>query len=59
MAVAAVALSSNRLTSSTVARCCYQMVTLATGEDVMSPEPVATDSHNNNAGFGDITDESL
>jgi hypothetical protein len=37
---------------STVARRCYQMITLATDEDVMSPE--SSDKQ-----FGDITEELL
>jgi hypothetical protein len=43
----------------TVARRCYQMVTVATGEDVMSPKPIATKGHSSDGRFGDITEESL
>jgi hypothetical protein len=44
--------------TSTVAHRCYQMVTVATGEDVMSSKPIATESHNSDGWFGDITEES-
>jgi hypothetical protein len=43
--------------TSTVARRCYQMATIATGEDMMSPKIVATKGHNNDGRFDDITDE--
>jgi hypothetical protein len=44
---------------STVTHSCYQMVTIATGEDMISPKAVATERHSSNGRFGDITDESL
>jgi hypothetical protein len=44
---------------STVARCCYQMVTVAMGDDVMSPKTVTTEGHNSDDRFSDITKESL
>jgi hypothetical protein len=44
---------------SKVARRCYQMVTLAMGADVMSPELVATEGHSSDRQFGDITEELL
>jgi hypothetical protein len=43
----------------TVARCCYRIVTVAMGEDVMSAKTVATEGHNSDGRFGDITDESM
>jgi hypothetical protein len=58
MAIADVALSWAHVTS-TVARDCYQMITIATGEDMMSLKIVATEVHNSDGRFGDITDESL
>jgi hypothetical protein len=45
--------------TSTVARRCYQMVTIAMGEDVMSSEPVATEGHSSDGWFNDIIEESL
>jgi hypothetical protein len=33
------------------------MVTVAMSEDVMSPEPVATEGHSSDGRFGDITEE--
>jgi hypothetical protein len=45
--------------TSTVARDCYQMVTIATDEDMMSLRTVATEVHNNDRRFGDITDKPL
>jgi hypothetical protein len=45
--------------TSTVAHRCHQMVTVAMGEDVMSPTTVATNDHNSDGRFGDITEESL
>jgi hypothetical protein len=33
------------------------MVTLATGEDVMSPKTVVTEDHNSNGQYSDITEE--
>jgi hypothetical protein len=44
---------------STVARRCYEMVTVATGEDVMSPKTIATEVHNRDGQFGNITEEPL
>jgi hypothetical protein len=35
------------------------MVTVVTSEDVMSPEPIATEGHNSDGRFGDITEEPL
>jgi hypothetical protein len=35
------------------------MVTVATGEDVMSPKTIATEGHNSDEQFSDIIDESL
>jgi hypothetical protein len=35
------------------------MKTVATGKDVMSPEPVATEGYNSDGLFGDITEEPL
>jgi hypothetical protein len=45
--------------TSTVARRYYQMVTVATVEDVMSPEPIVTEGHSSDGRFGDITKEAL
>jgi hypothetical protein len=45
--------------TSTVAHGCYQMVTIATGEDMISPKTVATEGHNSDGRFDDITDEPL
>jgi hypothetical protein len=45
--------------TSMVARGCYQMVTIATGEDMMSRKTVATEGHSSDGPFGDITDELL
>jgi hypothetical protein len=42
-----------------VARGCYQMVIIATGKDMMSPKTVATEGHNSDRRFDDITDEPL
>jgi hypothetical protein len=42
-----------------VARRCYQMVIVAMGEDVMSPEPTATKGHSNDGRFSDVTEEQL
>jgi hypothetical protein len=44
---------------STVAHCCYQMVTIAMGEDMISANTVAIEDHNSDGWFGDITDEPL
>jgi hypothetical protein len=41
--------------TSTVARGYYQMVTVATDEDVMSPKTVATEDHSSDGWFSDIT----
>jgi hypothetical protein len=35
------------------------MVTIATAEDMMLPKTVATEVHNSDEHFGDITDEPL
>jgi hypothetical protein len=35
------------------------MVTVAMGEDVMSPEPIATEGHSSDEWFSDITEEPL
>jgi hypothetical protein len=35
------------------------MVTVATGDDVMSPKTVATEGHSSDERFGDITEEPL
>jgi hypothetical protein len=45
--------------ASTVACRCYQMVTVATGEDEMSPKPVGTEGHSSDGRFSDITEEPL
>jgi hypothetical protein len=45
--------------TSMLARRCYQMITVATGDDVMSPKTVATKGHNIDGWFGDITKEAL
>jgi hypothetical protein len=37
----------------------YQMVTVATGKDVMSPNPVVTEDHNSDGRFGDIIEKPL
>jgi hypothetical protein len=34
------------------------MVTIATGEDMTSPKIIATEGHNNDEQFGDITDKN-
>jgi hypothetical protein len=44
---------------STVARGCYQIVTIAMGEYMMSSKTVATEGHNSDGMFDDITDEPL
>jgi hypothetical protein len=44
MVVVAVALSSNRLLTSTVTHRCYQMITIAIGEDMILRKTVATDA---------------
>jgi hypothetical protein len=44
---------------STVTHRYYQVVTVATGEDVMSPEPVATEGHNSDGRFSDIFEHPL
>jgi hypothetical protein len=44
---------------STVARGCYQMVTIAMSDDMMSPKTVAIEGHSSDGRFGDITDEPL
>jgi hypothetical protein len=43
----------------TIARRCYEMGTVATGEDVMSPKPIATEGHNNDGRFSDMTKDAL
>jgi hypothetical protein len=45
--------------TSTVACDCYQMATIAMGEDMMSPMTVATEGHNSDRWFDDITNEAL
>jgi hypothetical protein len=45
--------------TSTAARGYYQMVMIATDEDMMSPKTVATDVHSSDERFGNITDEPL
>jgi hypothetical protein len=35
------------------------MITVAMGEDVISSKPVATEDHNSDGWFGDITKEPL
>jgi hypothetical protein len=45
--------------TSMVARRCYLMVTVATGNDVISPKTVATEGHISDGRFGDITEEPL
>jgi hypothetical protein len=45
--------------TSTVARGHYQMVIIATGEDMMSPKTVATEVHSSDGQFSDITNEPL
>jgi hypothetical protein len=45
--------------TSMVACRCYKMVIVATGEDVMSPKPVATEGYNSNGWFTDITEEPM
>jgi hypothetical protein len=44
---------------SMVSHSCYQMVTVAMDEDVMSPKTVATEDHNSDGRFSDITKEPL
>jgi hypothetical protein len=44
---------------STVAHHCYRIVTVATGDDVMSPNTIATEGHSNDRRFGDITEVPL
>jgi hypothetical protein len=44
---------------STIANHCYQMVIVATSEDMVSSEPIATESHNIDGWFGDVTEEPL
>jgi hypothetical protein len=45
--------------TSTVAHGCYQMVTIAMGEDMMSPKIFTTEGHGSDGRFSDITDEPL
>jgi hypothetical protein len=45
--------------TSTVARGCYQMATIVTDEERMSPKTIATEGHSSDRWFGDITDEPL
>jgi hypothetical protein len=45
--------------TSTVACGCYQMVTIAMGEDMISPKTVATEVHNSDGRFSDITNVPL
>jgi hypothetical protein len=35
------------------------MVTIATGEDMISPKTIVAEVHNSNGRFGDITDEPM
>jgi hypothetical protein len=44
---------------STVTHRCYQKVTVAMGQVVMSPMSVATKGHNSDGLFGDIIEEAL
>jgi hypothetical protein len=53
------AMVSSDITSVAIARGCYQMVTIAMGEDMISPKTVATEGHSSNGWFSDITDKSL
>jgi hypothetical protein len=57
MVVAAV--SQRARVTSTVARRCYQMITVATGGDVMSSKTIVTEDHNSDGRFGDITEDPL
>jgi hypothetical protein len=45
--------------TSTVARHCYRMVTVATGDDVILLKTIVTEGQSSNRRFGDITEESL
>jgi hypothetical protein len=45
--------------TSTLARHYYQMVTVATGKDVMSLKTVVTKGHSNDRWFIDIVEEPL
>jgi hypothetical protein len=38
---------------------CYRLVTVVTGDNVMSPTSVGTKGHNNDRRFGDVTQEPL
>jgi hypothetical protein len=38
---------------------CYQMVIVAMGEDVLSPESIAIEGHSSDKRFGDITEVPL
>jgi hypothetical protein len=44
---------------STVACGCYQMVTITMDEDMISPKTIATEVHNSDGRFGDITNVPL
>jgi hypothetical protein len=44
---------------STVTRRCYQMITVATSEDVMLFKLIATKNHSSNEWFGGTTEEPL
>jgi hypothetical protein len=44
---------------STVARRCYQIITVAMDDDVMSLKTIATEGHSNDGRFSDIMEESL
>jgi hypothetical protein len=44
---------------STVDHRCYQMVTVAMGDDVMSPKAVTTEGDSSDGRFDDITKEPL
>jgi hypothetical protein len=45
--------------TSTVARGYYQMVTIIVGKDMILPKTFATEGHNSDERFGNITDEPL
>jgi hypothetical protein len=45
--------------TSMVACRCYRLVIVAMSDDVMSPKTIATEGHNSDGRFGDITEEPL
>jgi hypothetical protein len=45
--------------TSKVAHCCYRMIIVATGDNVMSPKTVAIEGYSSDGQFGDITEEPL